>query len=47
MTFLERVCQERAGAWLQPSTITASQLDACNGITSPTPEFPDGIYHYV
>jgi hypothetical protein len=27
--------------------ITADQLDACNGITSPTPEFPDGIYHYV
>ena len=27
--------------------VTASQLDACNGITSPTPEFPEGIYHYV
>jgi len=27
--------------------ITASQLDKCNGITSPTPEFPQGIYHYV
>ena len=27
--------------------ITAAQLDACNGITSATPEFPDGIYHYV
>jgi len=24
-----------------------SQLDACNGITSPTPEFPNGAYHYV
>ena len=24
-----------------------SRLDACNGITSPTPEFPQGIYHYV
>ena len=24
-----------------------SQLDACNGITSPTPEFPNGIYHDV
>ena len=22
-------------------------LDRCNGITSPTPEFPHGIYHYV
>jgi len=22
-------------------------LDECNGIDSPTPEFPDGIYHYV
>jgi len=27
--------------------ITASQLDACNGITSATPEFPKGVYHYV
>ncbi len=27
--------------------ITASQLDSCNGIFSPTPEFPQGIYHYV
>lgn len=27
--------------------ITASQLDECNGITSATPEYPDGIYHYV
>ncbi len=27
--------------------ITASQLDKCNGITSATPEFPNGIYHYV
>jgi hypothetical protein len=27
--------------------VTASQLDACNGITSKTPEFPKGIYHYV
>jgi hypothetical protein len=27
--------------------VTASQLDECNGITSATPEFPDGIYHYV
>jgi hypothetical protein len=27
--------------------VVASQLDACNGITSATPEFPAGIYHYV
>lgn len=27
--------------------ISAAALDACNGITSPTPEFPEGIYHYV
>jgi len=27
--------------------IKASQLDRCNGIKSPTPEFPEGIYHYV
>jgi YHYH protein len=29
------------------NVITSKQLDACNGITSPTPEFPSGIYHYV
>ena len=29
------------------NAVTATQLDACNGITSATPEFPDGIYHYV
>lgn len=29
------------------NAVTAAQLDACNGITSATPEFPDGIYHYV
>ena len=29
------------------NAVTAAQLDVCNGITSPTPEFPDGIYHYV
>jgi hypothetical protein len=28
-------------------TVSSSQLDECNGITSPTPEFPAGIYHYV
>lgn len=27
--------------------IAVSALDECNGITSPTPEFPQGIYHYV
>ncbi len=27
--------------------VTVAQLDACNGITSPTPEFPKGVYHYV
>jgi hypothetical protein len=27
--------------------VSASRLDKCNGITSPTPEFPKGIYHYV
>jgi hypothetical protein len=29
------------------NAVTVSQLDACNGITSPTPEFPTGAYHYV
>lgn len=28
-------------------TIAPHRLDACNGITSPTPEFPQGVYHYV
>ncbi len=27
--------------------LTKSKLDKCNGITSATPEFPKGIYHYV
>jgi hypothetical protein len=27
--------------------IAVSALDECNGITSPTPEFPSGVYHYV
>ncbi|MBL0169982.1 MAG: YHYH protein [Gemmatimonadaceae bacterium] len=27
--------------------ITSSQLDQCSGITSATPEFPQGVYHYV
>jgi len=30
------------GAIVDPTT-----LDACNGITSATPEFPSGAYHYV
>jgi YHYH protein len=29
------------------SKIEPTQLDACNGIASATPEFPKGIYHYV
>ncbi len=28
-------------------SIDPTQLDGCNGLTSPTPEFPQGIYHYV
>jgi hypothetical protein len=27
--------------------VQVSQLDGCNGITSATPEFPNGAYHYV
>jgi hypothetical protein len=27
--------------------VRASRLDACNGITTATPEYPKGIYHYV
>lgn len=30
------------GALIDPTT-----LDECNGIESPTPEFPEGVYHYV
>jgi hypothetical protein len=29
------------------NVIATSQLDSCNGITSATPEFPSGAYHYV
>jgi hypothetical protein len=29
------------------NVISTSLLDACNGITSATPEFPSGAYHYV
>jgi hypothetical protein len=35
------------GRDINGNTIAVSQLDACNGITSPTPEFPNGVYHYV
>ena len=35
------------GRDINGNTIAVSQLDACNGITSPTPEFPSGVYHYV
>lgn len=28
-------------------TVSSTQLDACNGINSATPEFPTGVYHYV
>ena len=27
--------------------VDVATLDECNGILSPTPEFPEGIYHYV
>ena len=31
-----------------PSYVEDSgDLDQCNGIFSPTPEYPDGIYHYI
>jgi len=32
---------------LDGSQLTADDLDECSGIFSATPEFPDGIYHYV
>ena len=35
------------GRDINGAVITLSQLDACNGITSATPEFPNGVYHYV
>jgi len=35
------------GRDMNGTIITTSQLDACNGITSATPEFPSGAYHYV
>jgi hypothetical protein len=35
------------GRDINGSLVDVSQLDACNGITSATPEFPSGAYHYV
>ncbi len=35
------------GRDMQGKVIGLEQLDACNGINSPTPEFPGGVYHYV
>jgi hypothetical protein len=32
---------------LNGKSISVNLLDKCNGILSPTPEFPKGIYHYV
>jgi len=29
------------------NAVNVASLDACNGITSATPEFPSGAYHYV
>jgi hypothetical protein len=29
------------------ATVAVSQLDACNGIYSPVPGYPHGVYHYV
>jgi hypothetical protein len=35
------------GRDINGNIISVSQLDSCNGITSATPEFPSGAYHYV
>ena len=35
------------GRDINGNVIATSQLDACNGITSATPEFLNGEYHYV
>ena len=35
------------GRDINGNAVSVTQLDACNGITSPTPEFPSGAYHYV
>ena len=31
---------------LDPDYMVPTDLDECNGHTAPTPEFPEGIYHY-
>jgi hypothetical protein len=35
------------GRDIDGNVVAASSLDSCNGITSATPEFPSGAYHYV
>jgi hypothetical protein len=35
------------GRDINGNVVSTSSLDACNGITSATPEFPSGAYHYV
>jgi len=35
------------GRDINGNVVAVSQLDSCNGITSATPEFPGGAYHYV
>jgi hypothetical protein len=35
------------GRDIDGNVVPVSALDACNGITSATPEFPSGAYHYV
>jgi len=35
------------GRDINGNIINVLQLDSCNGITSATPEFPGGAYHYV
>jgi hypothetical protein len=35
------------GRDINGNAVSAAALDSCNGITSATPEFPSGAYHYV
>jgi hypothetical protein len=35
------------GRDINGNAVSAASLDSCNGITSATPEFPSGAYHYV
>ncbi len=35
------------GRDIDGNVVAPSSLDSCNGITSATPEFPSGAYHYV